>query len=122
MSEGPRDFKGARQTSLTQSRSQRCAGSASILGCQSIETVSLATAGYALFQAANNTEVMGGVGQAERGLVSGLLNLARNLGLVSGASLMGAVFAFAGMRVTFAFAAVLMLVAIGLVASRRTMR
>ena len=96
-------------------------GVASILGCQSIETVSLATAGYALFQAANNTEVMGGVGQAERGLVSGLPNLARNLGLVSGASLMGAVFAFAGMRVTFAFAAVLMLIAIALVASRRTM-
>ena len=83
--------------------------------------MSLATADYALFQAANNTEVMGGVGQAERGLVSGLLNLARNLGLVSGASLMGVVFAFAGIRVTFAFA-VLMLVAIGLVASRRTMR
>jgi len=50
------------------------------------------TAGYALFQTANNTAVMVGVSAEGRGLVSGLLNLSRNLGLITGASLMGAVF------------------------------
>jgi MFS family permease len=53
------------------------------------------TAGYALFQAANNTAVMGRVPAHERGVVSGMLNLSRNLGLITGASVMGAVFAFA---------------------------
>ncbi|MEV6717370.1 MFS transporter [Lentzea sp. NPDC051208] len=53
------------------------------------------TSGYALFQAANNTAVMGHVPAHERGVVSGLLNLSRNLGLITGASVMGAVFAFA---------------------------
>nr|MBP7142995.1 MFS transporter [Opitutaceae bacterium] len=51
------------------------------------------TAGYALFQTANNTVVMAGVSEDMRGVVSGLLNLSRNLGLVTGASAMGAVFA-----------------------------
>lgn len=51
------------------------------------------TAGYALFQAANNTAVMTASSADERGLVSGLLNLSRNLGLITGASFMGAVFA-----------------------------
>ena len=50
------------------------------------------TAGFATFQAANNTAVVTGTAPAQRGLVSGLLNLSRNLGLVTGASLMGAVF------------------------------
>ena len=81
------------------------------------------TAGYALFQAANNTAVMADVAADQRGLVSGLLNLARNLGLITGASLMGAVFAVAaggqglgqagtGMRLTFALAAGLLLLAL----------
>ncbi|TIU51702.1 MAG: MFS transporter [Mesorhizobium sp.] len=51
--------------------------------------------GYALFQTANNAAVMGGVSANERGVVSGLLNLSRNLGLITGASLMGAIFAIA---------------------------
>ncbi|WP_033429903.1 MFS transporter [Saccharothrix syringae] len=51
------------------------------------------TAGYALFQAANNTAVMGDVPADRRGVVSGLLTLSRNLGLVTGASALGAVFA-----------------------------
>ena len=51
--------------------------------------------GYALFQTSNNAAVMGGVGAGERGVISGLLNLSRNLGLITGASLMGAVFAIA---------------------------
>lgn len=57
------------------------------------------TSHYALFQAANNTGVMTGttaeVGPAQRGVISGLLTLSRNLGLITGASLMGAVFAVA---------------------------
>lgn len=85
------------------------------------------TAGYALFQAANNTAVMTGIDPAQRGVISGLLNLSRNLGLIVGSSLMGVVFALAaatsdlatarpeavasGMRGTFAVAAVLVGVA-----------
>jgi EmrB/QacA subfamily drug resistance transporter len=53
------------------------------------------TAGFAIFQAANNTAMVTGVEASQRGVVSGLLNLARNLGLITGASLMGAVFALA---------------------------
>lgn len=51
------------------------------------------TGGYALFQSANNTAVMANVAQQQRGVISGVLTLSRNLGLISGASLMGAVFA-----------------------------
>jgi MFS family permease len=51
------------------------------------------TGGFALFQAANNTAVLSGVDSTTRGLVSGVLNLSRNLGLITGASVMGAVFA-----------------------------
>ena len=88
------------------------------------------TAGYALFQAANNTAVMTGVRAEQRGVVSGLLNLSRSLGLITGASAMGAVFAFAsasidvataspaavasGMRATFAVAAALIVAAIAI--------
>lgn len=50
------------------------------------------TSGYALFQAANNTAVMTHGSAGERGLVSGLLSLSRNLGLITGASFMGALF------------------------------
>lgn len=53
------------------------------------------TASYALFQTANNTTVMTGVRADQRGVISGMLNLSRNLGLLTGASFMGAVFAFA---------------------------
>jgi EmrB/QacA subfamily drug resistance transporter len=96
------------------------------------------TSGYALFQAANNTAVMTDARSNQRGVTSGMLNLSRNLGLITGASLMGAVFAFAagssniiaaspaavagGMRITFAVAAMLigaaLVIAIG---SRRTL-
>ena len=81
------------------------------------------TSGYALFQTANNTGVLRDVRPEQRGVVSGLLNLSRNLGLITGASAMGAVFALAsgssdpgsahpanlvvGMQATFAVAAVL---------------
>ena len=42
------------------------------------------TVGYALFQTANNTAVMTNLRPDQRGVVSGLLNLSRNLGLVTG--------------------------------------
>lgn len=87
----------------------------------------LITAGYATFQAANNTAVMGSAAADERGLVSGLLNLSRNLGLITGASAMGAVFHLgagtpqgatahalqlaAGLRLTFGVAAALVAMA-----------
>jgi MFS family permease len=92
----------------------------------------VATIGYALFQAANTSAVMAQVRPEQRGLVSGLLSLSRNLGLVTGASAMGAVFALgsatgematappeavaAGMRMTFAVATFLALSALGIAA------
>jgi MFS family permease len=94
------------------------------------------TAGYALFQAANNTAVMTGIAQDRRGVVSGMLTLSRNLGLVTGASVMGAVFALgsgaedvttaqadavaAGTRMTFAVAAVLSAAALGIAIGSRS--
>ncbi|WP_420820491.1 MFS transporter [Rhodoferax lacus] len=90
--------------------------------------LSVITAGYALFQAANNTAVMTDIRADQRGVISGLLSLSRNLGLITGASAMGAVFAFGsavsdvttahadavatGMRLTFAVATALILVAL----------
>ncbi|MFE2147961.1 hypothetical protein ACFXA3_40630, partial [Streptomyces sp. NPDC059456] len=95
------------------------------------------TAGYAVFQTANNTSVMADVGPDRRGVVSGVLNLSRNLGLVTGASVMGAVFALAsgtgdvatagpedvahGMRITFAVAAALAVTAIAFAATGRAL-
>jgi len=93
-----------------------------------IAPIAVVTAGYALFQAANNTAVMTNIRPDQRGVVSGMLNLSRNLGLITGASLMGAVFALAsgaiditaalpeavdhGMRITFAVGAVVIVVAL----------
>ncbi|HEU0098859.1 MAG TPA: MFS transporter [Allosphingosinicella sp.] len=93
------------------------------------------TAGYALFQTANNSAVMAEVAAERRGLFSGLLNLSRNLGLITGASAMGAVFAAAsgagdvaaaapaavaaGLRATFAAGAVLALLAIAIECAAR---
>lgn len=91
------------------------------------------TGGYALFQTANNTAVMTDVRSEERDVISGLLSLSRNLGLITGASFMGAVFAFGsatidvatappdavatGMRLTFAVAALLIVVALAIAAA-----
>lgn len=93
------------------------------------------TAGYGLFQTANNTAVMTDIRPEQRGGISGLLNLSRNLGRITGASVMGAVFAFAaaasdittarpeavatGMRTTFAVAAMLAVVALILTVGSR---
>ena len=86
------------------------------------------TGSYALFQAANNTAVMTRIQPDQRGVISGMLNLSRNLGLITGASVMGAVFSMgastanlltaspssieSGMRFTFAVAAGLILLAL----------
>jgi EmrB/QacA subfamily drug resistance transporter len=100
-----------------------------------IAPLAVLTAGYALFQAANNTAVTKDVGPDQRGVVSGLLNLARNLGLVTGASVMGAVFALAtaatdvtaaqpaavaaAMGITFVVAAILIILALAIVVVSR---
>ena len=90
-----------------------------------IAAIAILTPGYQLFQAANNTSVMIDVASDQRGVISGMLSLSRNLGLITGASVMGAVFAFAsgasdiasaapedigsGMQITFAVAGVLII-------------
>ena len=95
------------------------------------------TAGYALFQAANNTAVMTNIRPDQRGVTSGMLNLSRNLGLITGASVMGIVFALgsatsnimtarpeavaAGMRMTFAVAAALIVVALTIAVGSRAL-
>ncbi|HEV7319016.1 MAG TPA: MFS transporter [Ensifer sp.] len=102
-----------------------------------IVAIAMLTPGYQLFQAANNTAVMADVAADRRGVVSGLLNLSRNLGLVTGASVMGAVFAFAvaapdiagatpqavtsGMQATFVVAGLLTLLALGVAAGSRVL-
>ncbi|MNL40916.1 multidrug resistance protein MdtH [compost metagenome] len=93
------------------------------------------TLGYALFQTANNTAVMADVAPDQRGVISGLLNLSRNLGLITGASALGAVFALAsataeisnahpdavasGLRITFAVALGLIVTALAVALSSR---
>jgi EmrB/QacA subfamily drug resistance transporter len=100
-----------------------------------IAPIAVITSGYALFQTANNTAVMSDIRQDQRGVISGLLNLSRNLGLITGASVMGAVFAVAsattdittarpeavaaGMRITFAVAAILIVVALAIAVGSR---
>lgn len=88
--------------------------------------ITLVALGYALFQAANNTGLMAGVRQEQRGVVSAMLGLARNLGLITGAAVMGAVFALAagdptqapatsiasGLHITFGVAVALMAMAL----------
>lgn len=105
-----------------------------------IASIVVITASYAFFQTANNTAVMAGVSSNQRGAISGMLNLSRNLGLITGASVMGAVFAFGsasnditkahpeaiatGMRIAFAVAGALIVVALIIAtgAYRRTFR
>jgi MFS family permease len=102
-----------------------------------IAAIAVLTPGYQLFQAANNTAVMMDVRADQRGVISGMLNLSRNLGLVTGASVMGAVFALGsaatdittarpeavatGMRITFAVGGVLIVVALALAVGSRVL-
>ena len=88
------------------------------------------TPGYQLFQAANNTAALAEVPKDWRGTVSGLLSLSRNIGLIAGASAMGAVFSLgvgterfghaaapaiaAGMQLTFLLAGGMMIAAIAI--------
>jgi MFS family permease len=100
--------------------------------------VAVITIGYAMFQASNNMVVMTRVAHEESGAMSGMLNLSRNLGLISGASVMAAIFAgaagtdnlapaagesiAAATRTSFAVAAALVGAIFVLVASRRRCR
>lgn len=91
-----------------------------------IMPIIILTSGYQLFQAANNTMTLADVPKARQGVVSGLLSLSRNMGLIIGASVMGAIFSFGvgtnqltqatalaiidGMQLTFICAGALMVV------------
>ncbi|MDF9721731.1 MFS transporter [Serratia marcescens] len=90
-----------------------------------IAPIVLLTAGYALFQVANNTMLMKDLFPERRGLIAGMVNLSRNLGAITGASAMGALFYLAsqqvagtaaaaayGMRVSYGVAALLALAAL----------
>jgi EmrB/QacA subfamily drug resistance transporter len=97
--------------------------------------IAVITASYALFQAANNTAIMTDIHADQRGVIAGMLSLSRNLGLITGASVMGAVFAFAsataditsaspaaiasGMRITFAVAMLLIVLALAVALTLR---
>ena len=60
-----------------------------------IASLIVLTAGYSLFLAANNIAAMTNSGPLEPGFISGILNFSRFLGLITGASVMGNVFALA---------------------------
>jgi len=93
-----------------------------------ITPIIVITVGYSLFQTANNTVVMTDIHSDKRGVISGLLNLSRNLGLITGASVMGTVFTLGsatmdittarpeavaiGMQITFVVGAILIVVAL----------
>lgn len=105
-------------------------------------SICVTTAGYAMFQTANTTSLMSKVAADQRGITSGMLSVSRNLGLISGASAMGAVFAFAagsgdlqkasptavadGLHLTFAVGAMLLggaiAIAVRSVGSARTLQ
>ncbi len=102
-----------------------------------IAAIAVLTPGYQVFQAANTTALMADVHPDQRGVVSGLLSLSRNLGLITGASAMGALFALAtatshlstarpeavatGMRITFAVATGLILLGLVLASLSRAL-
>ena len=110
--------------------------SAGVLGY--VGGIVVITAGYALFQAANNTAAMAEIGPDQRGVVSGMLNLSRNLGLVTGTSAMAAVFSLAsaapnpaaapaeavvrGMQTTFLVAASILVAALSVAMASARMR
>ena len=98
--------------------------------------IAVLTPGYQLFQASNNMAAMRDAAPDRRGITAGLLGLSRNLGLILGASAMGALFAFGagtddiaqaapaaigdGLRLTFIIAAILVAIALGV--SRQSWR
>ncbi len=82
-----------------------------------IAALAILTPSYQLVLAANNTAVMAGSIAGQRGAISGVLNLSRNLGLTTGATMMATIFGMAagpdlgaldaGLRATFLTAAAL---------------
>lgn len=85
-----------------------------------VAALAVLTPGYQLFLAANNTRVLRNIDTSRRGTIAGLLGLSRNLGLITGASAMGGLYAaltagaggappayLGAMRVTFLVAALL---------------
>lgn len=128
------DRRGA--ASMTRSGLLGMACAASLLAISPLEAgiigylapILLLTASYALFQAANNSRIMGAIDAQQRGVVAGLLSLSRNLGLISGTAIMGGIFALGtgtrelitaapsalatGLHWTFALAAGLMVLAL----------
>ncbi|MEU0395344.1 hypothetical protein ABZ208_21650 [Streptomyces sp. NPDC006208] len=102
-----------------------------------IGPIAVMTVGHAVFQTADNTAVMTDVRPDRRGVISGMLNLSRDLGLITGAFVMGAVFALAsattdvttaapeavatGMRITFAVAALLIVLALAIAVGSRAL-
>ena len=94
-----------------------------------IGSLAVITAGYALFQAATTTATLATAAPDQRGVTSALLGLARNLGLITGASAMGAIYTFGsaggfhwsrtgaevGLQASFSVAIVLAAVALALV-------
>ena len=93
----------------------------------------LLTAGYALFQTANNSAVVGEASEQTRGAVAGLLTLSRNLGQLTGVAGLGGLFAALvgeqgltlaselvfGARALFTLSALLIGLALWLVGRRR---
>ncbi len=100
-----------------------------------VAAIVIVTADYALFQAANNTSMLTDVRPDLRGVIAGMVGLSRNLGLITGVSVMGAIFAFAsaatdittahasaiadGMQATFIVGALLILAALAIATSPR---
>ncbi len=87
----------------------------------------LLTPGYQLFLAANNTHVMMQSKKSNTGIISSMLSLSRNIGLISGASVMGAIFAavvaqdistasplviMKGMKITYLIASLLVIISL----------
>jgi MFS family permease len=95
-----------------------------------LAAIVVVTANSALFQTPNNPRILADARPDERGVVSGMLGLSRNVGLIAGASVMGALFAFAsatsdvttaapaavaaGMQATFLVAALLVALALAI--------
>lgn len=93
-----------------------------------ISSIILLTPGYQLFQAANNTAALADVPREQRGTASGVLTMSRNIGLITGASIMGVVFSAGvgtknladatseaigqGMQLVFLFSGAMMIAAI----------
>ena len=95
-----------------------------------ITAMTILTPCYLLFMTANNTAVMINVIADQRGVISGILSLSRNLELITGASVLGAVFSYVigtsditsaapeaitrGLQITFAIAGTLVLISLGI--------